>query len=174
MKNMKLTTLALAGVMAVSAVPAFAATKYTPSDEAVEYYDSAFTSDTSEKCEVYAMVGSTFEVMIPKKVTLSGVEKTGDYEVKVAGNVAGTEKVTVAPAETVTMKQDGKNDVTGTISQAITVFRDSLYSAETLANEMKMGTELATAPSTTGTITAKDLTAGAWNGAFNFTISISE
>lgn len=168
MKKIKMTSLALAGIMAASVVPAFAAqTQYEDSDCAVEYADQIET-DKTQACDVYAEVGSEFQVIIPKKVTLDGDTKDGKYNVRVSGDIAGTEIVNVTPAAGFAMRQSGKADVTASVTQAVTKFRDNLYSGTLGTGEvlMKTGAE--------GLISAQDLTAGAWNGQFNFKIELTE
>lgn len=65
---------------------------------------------------------SNFTVTIPKSIALSG-NKTATYQVKVKGDVAGNEKVTVVPDAEVTLNDaNGKDPVTGTITQTKTEF----------------------------------------------------
>ncbi len=127
-----------------------------------EYYDE-FTADALDQgCEVYATLPSSFTVKIPKTVILTGAANgSGSYTVKVSGDIAGDETITVKPDASVAMQQSGKTDVTATISQTKTTW--------TVAD-----TGLVDGLSTTGTITADGLTAGQWKGSFNFDISLSK
>ena len=169
MKKIKMTSLALAGVMAASAVPAFAAqTQYENSTHSVEYHDQIEEDKEAVACDVYAEVGSQFKVTIPKKIVLSGQEKKGAYKVSVEGNIAGSEVINVTPDASFAMKQTGKADVTATVTQEVTKFRDSLYTGTTVDGEVLMGTDA------DGLIEAAALTAGAWNGQFNFKIELTE
>lgn len=133
--------------------------KDTVQNKQSEYSDEIDINST-EGCEVYATLPSSFTVVIPKKVILTGsANGSGAYTVKVKGDIAGNETITVAPAATVAMKQTGKTDVTATIAQPKTTW--------TVADA-----GLAAGVITTGTITAAGLTAGSWAGAFNFDISL--
>lgn len=175
MKKIKMTSLALAGVMAASAVPAFAAqTQYEDSKHSVEYHDQIEEDKDKVACDVYAEVGSQFKVTIPKKITLSGESKSGTYQVSVVGDIAGTETINVTPDASFAMSQTGKKDVTATVTQAVTKFRDSLYDKALAADEALMGTDEKEGTKADGLIEAKDLTAGAWNGQFNFKIELTE
>lgn len=131
-------------------VPALAKTSVASVDETIEI-NSAGTSETS----VYAELGSEFVVTVPKSLTLSGVEKKGTYTVSVEGDIAGYEKVNVIPDESFNLESTGLNDVTASIAQDKTSW---LYSEfETAGN---------------GTIDASGITAGIWNGTFNFNINL--
>lgn len=73
------------------------------------------------------------------------------------------------------MKQTGKADVTASITQAKTMFRGYNYNVELAATEVKMGDGAEQASEIIdGSISAQDLTAGAWNGTFNFNIALEE
>ena len=103
--------------------------------------------------------GSKFTVTIPKTIALDKT-KTDTYSVKVEGDISADEAVTVTPDATVAMADtNNKNSVTGTITQEKTKF---------VATEVNQ----ADGTSTTGTITANDLTAGNWSGQFNFYINV--
>lgn len=135
--------------------------KDTSQGQKSEYYD-LIDGDVTKGCEVYATLPSSFTVQIPKVVILTGATNgSGAYTVKVSGDIAGNEKITVAPATSVAMQQTGKDDVTATIAQTKTIW--------TVDDE-----DLATGVSTTGTITAAGLTAGQWKGSFNFDISLKK
>lgn len=123
-----------------------------------EYY-SPITADNSSACNVYATVASSFSVVIPKTIILDGATKIGDYSVEVKGNIAGNETITVVPAASFAMKQNPKTDVTANVTQAKTSWTV---------------TDLATDSTTTGQIEASGLSAGSWQGAFNFTIALNE
>lgn len=129
-------------------------------DQHSEYYGAITTVPaTKPTCNVYATLPSSFTVIIPKTVILEGATNgSGSYTVRVTGDIAGNESVVVKPDATVTMKQEGKDDVTAAISQ------NSVWDYSGLV-----------APSNAhvGTITASGLTAGSWVGTFNFDISIA-
>ena len=101
--------------------------------------------------------GSKFTVTIPKTIEL-GSNKSVEYTVKVEGDISGNETITITPDSTITLNDaDGKGAVTGNIEQTKTEFNS------TEVNQ-------ADGASTTGTITANDLTAGDWSGSISFTI----
>ena len=118
-------------------------------------------------------VDGTVMVVIPKTVILNGKSGVGNYTVKVKGNIAGNEVITVAPEATVTLSQAGKADVVADITQPIQRFayKDTTVvpAAADLAKEVTH--YYYTAPD--ATIETKDLTAGLWHGTFDFTISFA-
>ena len=161
----KIVSLAAVAVMAaVCALPTFA---YTNSTEAVTETQN-FSANETAQTSVYAEVGSTFTVTIPKKITLSGETKSGAYNVTCTGDIAGTEFISVTPAASFDMTQKGKADVTATVTQETTKFRADNYTTELIAGEAKMAT------GATGSITADGITSGSWNGTFNFAIALNE
>lgn len=100
----------------------------------------------------------TFTVMIPKKIVLDGQTKSADYTVSVTGDISGDETVVVKPEPTVTFSQEGKDDVIATITQGKTGFTSS---------------DLVAATPAPGSVTAEDLSAGKWNGSFQFAIELN-
>ena len=161
----KIVSLAAVATMAaVCALPTFA---YTNSTEAVNETQTISANETAET-SVYAEVGSTFTVTIPKKITLSGETKSGTYNVTCTGDIAGDEFISVAPASSFDMTQKGKADVTATVTQETTKFRADNYTTELEEGEAKMAT------GATGSIAASGLTSGGWNGTFNFTIALNQ
>lgn len=172
MRRKKIACLLLAGMMLLSVAPtqAFAATKN--STAAVTAGD-AVTTDGSQACEVDVRIASTFSVTVPKKITLDGTTKSGAYTVSCKGDIAGNESVSVVPDTTFEMSQTGKANVQAAVTQEKTTFKDSGYTGE-LGDAVKMGTAAGESTGTAidGSIVTPDLSAGAWNGAFNFTINL--
>lgn len=160
----KFLSLALASVVLAGAVAP--ANAYTNSTGAVNETQDVSDNSTKE-CEVYAEVGSSYTVTIPKKITLDGAEKKGEYTVSCTGDIAGDEYVSVTPDATFAMSQDGKADVTASITQATTKFRGDNYTGSLVEGEALMESGAA------GAIDAQGLTAGAWNGTFNFAINLN-
>ena len=132
--------------------PALAATTYTDSILDVEYCDHSedYTGTT-----VYAEIGSEFKVTIPKKVTLDGALKSGTYNVLVEGDIAGNEYVKVVPETYFLLYTKDKAPIPATVSQDRTGW--SFLDFGTKAN---------------GLIETEGMTAGAWNGTFNFNIKL--
>ena len=163
---MKLASLALAGLMlAGTMMPALA---YENSTANVDATAEITAPVDAEECEVYAEVGSDFTVTIPKKITLDGATKTGSYTVSCTGNIAGDEYVSVTPDAQFAMKQAGKADVTASVTQETTKFRDNLFTGTKGAGEALMS------EGASATIDAAGLTAGEWNGIFNFAINLNQ
>ena len=160
----KILSLALASVVLAGAVTP--ASAYTNSVGAVNETQEV-TEDSTKQCEVYAEVGSSYTVTIPKKITLDGATKTGGYTVSCTGDIAGDEYVSVTPDASFAMSQDGKDDVTASITQGTTKFRGDNYTGSLGEGEALMAT------GAVGAIDAQGLTAGAWNGTFNFEIALN-
>lgn len=179
MKKKVLASLGLAMAMVATTMPAMAAEEVDGGHELSTHYGSVtkaevckeqtIKEDEQATCDVYAEVGSEFTVTIPKALTLSGTDKNGTYKVSVEGDIAGNQYVSVTPDKTFAMKQTGKKDVTATITQAVNKFRGDNYTSELLSD----GSEVKFATGATGSISAADLSAGRWNGTFNFTIALN-
>ena len=72
---------------------------------------------------------SAFTVTIPKSIALSS-SKSAEYTVKVQGDVIGNEIITVTPDASVTLSDsNGKNPVTGDITQEKTEFSSTEVNA---------------------------------------------
>lgn len=181
MRKKVLASLSLAAAMIATTMPAMAATPVEGGHDFTQHEGSTTEADVCMKqtvssedenkaaeCEVYAEIGSTFTVTIPKKITLSGTDKTGSYTVSCTGDIAGDEYVSVVPDGSFAMKQGGKDDVTATVTQATQSFRGDNYTKSLADGEAFMAT------GATGSISAKDLTAGAWKGTFNFAIALNQ
>ena len=155
MKNIKILSLALAGITLLSAVPVNA---YELEDgyskELIEYQnseDESFSNETS----VFAELKSEYKVTIPKYIVLSGTSKTANYYVKAIGDIAGYERLEVVPDETVSLYSKNKNMQIASISQDKTTWHYDDF--DTDAN---------------GIINANTITAGKWSGTFNFNINL--
>ena len=143
----------LATIMALAMV----VTAVTPQIFATVDETQSATSKKSVTTNVKYSQTSNFSVIVPKIITLDA-NKTSSYTVDVNGDIASDMKVVVIPDETVTMKDVNsiKADVTGKIEQNKTSW---VYS--------EMDTDA------TGSICATGLTAGTWNGTFNFAIALN-
>lgn len=170
-KTSRISALFLAGIMLFSSTPVMAASIGSVSSDKTTGYDStqnAYTSyqdigEGSSKTNVYLTVDdSNVLAAVPTTIILNGEadskgNNTGTYSVKASGDISGDKELTIAPeSETVTMKQNGKDDITAVISQEKTVFSSE---------------ELAKGATSTGSVSAS-LTAGSWNGSTNFVISL--
>lgn len=102
-------------------------------------------------------------VGVPSSVILSGTpdqngDYSGNYSVKVSGDLAGDQSVLVAPSETnIYFSQNGKNNIQGSITQDKT-----LFSSKDLANNTTQE----------GKVVAQALTAGSWTAQSTFDIQI--
>ena len=159
MKKIKLLSLTLAASLLFSSIPVSANTQYTDSAHEVIDIDTPISNDNNSNCDVYAEIGSEFKVTIPKHITLDGATKSGSYKVTVEGDIAGTEKITVKPDSTFTLSSKNLPDVTAQVSQDKIHWKYHEILAETniIAN---------------GLIGASEISAGAWNGSFNFNINL--
>jgi len=104
-----------------------------------------------------------YMVTIPKKITL-GTDKTATYTISVAGDIASNKQVTVIPEQSFLMKDvsvasGGKEDVTAKVTQEEVAWNWS---------------EVADAAEKEGSISAEGLTAGSWEGTFNFSITLAD
>ena len=147
--------------------------------EEVEYQtiENPTAEQSTQSATVYAKVGSSFKVTIPKVIVLKGVRNaasTATYKVDVDGDIAGDEYVLVQPASTFAMKQAGKADVEATVAQEVVKYRAYNYTTQLASGEavMHANQEDAIADGEgTGTVSAT-LTAGKWNGSFDFDIRL--
>lgn len=102
-------------------------------------------------------------VGVPSFVILSGTPDqngnySGNYSVKVSGDLAGDQSVLVAPSETnIYFSQNGKNNIQGSITQEKT-----LFSSKDLANNTTQE----------GKVVTQALTAGSWTAQSTFDIQI--
>lgn len=102
-------------------------------------------------------------VGVPSSVILSGAPDqngnySGNYSVKVSGDLAGDQSVLVAPSETnIYFSQNGKNNIQGSITQEKT-----LFSSKDLANNTTQE----------GKVVTQALTAGSWTAQSTFDIQI--
>lgn len=119
-------------------------------------YSEEITTDTIESTFVYVSQASTFNVIIPKTITLDEETKMGEYEILVNGNIGSDEKINVVPNNEFSMSQKGKKNINAKILQDKMSWSHKDF--QTKAN---------------GNIVANDMTAGTWNGSFNFKIELS-
>ena len=105
---------------------------------------------------------SAFTVTIPKSIALSS-SKSAEYTVKVHGDVIGNEIITVTPdASVILSDSNGKDPVTGDITQEKTEFSSTEVNARSGGG------------TATGSILANNLTSGDWSGNFKFVIRTNQ
>lgn len=173
MNKKKFISLCIAAVMAANAVPTtvFAASVGSDASNTSVGEDTAQSVKTvyselgmsDAQTEVYLTVDDKDLIAsLPTTIVLSGTPNSegkyiGKYSIGVSGDISGSKLVNIEPeSENVTLKQKWKNDKTATISQEQTLFNTDDFKNQT---------------TTTGSVTADKLTAGSWNGNFNFNIS---
>lgn len=110
----------------------------------------------AQSVSVDATVASTFSVSVPKSIQLDGAKKSANYKVTCSGDFPANKKVTVVPETNVTLFSVNKSEVIAAISQDKTEW---LYDDNTEGK---------------GTITADTISAGIWNGVFNFNITFED
>lgn len=150
MKKRKVA-LFMAMLMCMSVTPAYAA---------VEETQELNTAETAE-ATVYADIDSVYTVTLPKTIKLDSADKNSDYSVNVKGDIAGTYMVNVVPDSSFTMSTDGKESVTANVTQTQTSF-----------NYTELSANDGNGTTTTGSVAAPGLTAGSWNGTFNFNVEM--
>lgn len=167
MKNKLLKSMmsmSLAGaVFFAASIPAAAAVDETQNPtgttgECTVVYELGTTSNPGSSAQ-----DGCYMVTIPKKITL-GTDKTATYTIAVSGDIASNKKVTVTPDASFSMKDvtvatGGKEDVIANVAQEDTVW---------------VWSEVADATEKEGTVSAEDLTAGSWEGTFNFAIVLDD
>ena len=124
--------------------------------ESVEY-QNAKDEDFKNLSVVHAELASIYKVTIPKALVLSGVEKDADYFVKVEGDIEGYEAISAIPDENFILSSKNKNGEIAIINQDKTQWRYNDFAIN--AN---------------GNISAPDITAGKWQGTFNFYLSLDK
>ena len=162
----------MATVMAASAIPTtvFAASTGSAHTDSNLGQDSAQNVKTKyaevveddAQTAVYLTVDDKDRVVsLPTSLILAGTpnergEYIAKYSVGVKGDMSGDKVITVEPDNVrVPLKSAGKNDKTAIIEQSKTEF-----TTDDLKNSVQAN----------GTITTDRLTAGCWNGSFNFNI----
>lgn len=111
---------------------------------------------STQNVSVDATVASEFSVSVPKTIQLDGSRKSAAYKVTCNGDFPADKKVTVTPDGSFILSSANKADETATVSQDKTEWR---------YDDTAEGT---------GTITAEGLSAGEWNGSFNFNIVFAD
>lgn len=117
-------------------------------------------TDSAQTNVLLDVEDSEILVSVPKSVIVSGTRDSQDnmykgyYGVQVQGDWAGLNVVNVVPDATVDLTQKGKSAVTANITQDKTSWLVS--ETDTVAN---------------GVVSTDKLSAGSWNGTFNFNIS---
>lgn len=182
----KFLTFLLAGAMMFNfAIPVFAETDYSTSEAGVIDTYTGITSDTdTNKTTVKVTQSSSFKVSIPKTVSLNGKvneENKGTYLVSAEGNIASDEIIVVSPAVKsfyLIDKSSAKENIIATIYQPVINFVGNENKNKNYSNNNSVigmsGTNGVQKAETTGTISVDKLSAGDWEGSFNFHIALKK
>ena len=76
--------------------------------------------DFSNETSVYAVIGSTYKVTIPKVIVLSGVTKLANFYIEVKGDITDNEILHIEPDEAADLYSNNKPIQMGAVSQDIT------------------------------------------------------
>jgi len=109
----------------------------------------------SVSADVTASIASTFTVRIPKTITLNNEAGKTVYSVDIIGDLSSNEYVSVIPDNSFLLSQEGKDDITATVTQDKTKWK---------YNELSMQGN--------GEINVEDLSSGSWHGFFSFNIEL--
>ena len=129
--------------------------------EGTYYFDDEDTNvwangQIVERVDVTVQRESVFTITIPKDIVLDGENAEALYEVTVEGDIAGDQKITVQPdTDFELVEAGGKANVPATVEQDVVEF---VYS------------DITTAKTVDGKVSAPTLSAGTWEGKFMFNI----
>lgn len=149
-----LCTLSLLGVCNVT----FA------NERGVTETSTPITSGGSQSVAVSANQGSVFSVTIPKKITLENTVKgksESNYTIEVRGDIASNEVLKVIPDNSFNMNQDGGRTFPVSVAQTVTT---AVWNEMTEVNPKTIS----------GNLSGTNMTAGDWQGIFNFNISLDK
>lgn len=119
----------------------------------------------NKKVEVYVSQGQSVAVRLPFQVTADGrkgVENKADFEIEVRANISGADTVKVIPESELELTTVGKNPIKATVEQDQTEF-SILYDGQ---ESLELGKIV------NGRVTVHDLSAGFWEGYYNYTIIV--
>lgn len=149
---------------------------------------SSYSEDKTASTAVYATQASSFSVLAPVVLVMDGSAANQTHqavgEVRVKGNIAGNEYISVIPDDSFKLHQSGKNDVTATVSQGAKYFCTQTAYDSGLINDLEdVASTLTTNledTKTTVTLTADDSTksgdagisAGSWSGSYSTNITL--
>lgn len=125
---------------------------------------SPITSGGLQNVTVSANQGSVFSITIPKKITLENTTKgnsESSYTIEIRGDIASDEILKVIPDNSFNMNQDGGRTFPVSVTQSITT---ATWDEMTETNPKRIS----------GNLNGTNMTAGNWNGTFNFNISLDK
>lgn len=161
----KLLASVLSAIMITSMIPtaAFASASVTSED-----VDMAGKTNYTYETEVTCTVESSLTVTIPKKIVLDTEADAVSFDVKVEGDIAGEDTVTVEFDGATKIASPGKPDVALNAS--------GLADGETTVKYVFDYEDAAAAKveNTTFNYDHKQITAGVWAGIINFSIDYAQ
>ena len=126
------------------------------SSQEIHSYD-----DLNASAHIYADIDSYYTISLPKVIKLDKSTKTSDYAVNVKGGLAGNEAIKVVPDSSFMLSQSNKESVEATVEQEKTTF-----TCKDIEDAEDSGVSEA------GKVSAPGLTAGSWEGTFNFNTEV--
>lgn len=171
--------------------------KDTTQNKQSEYTEIQYTDETvTSTCDIYATVAEGEKVYdpenpnadgngfvdgsiligVPTVLIMNGIPDSDGYYIaegqgRVKGNISGTTIISVVPEGTFTMSQEGKKDITATVSQDFTKF--VVATSGVNGSDVNKNVTPSFNDEAVFNVTAKtnQATAGSWKGSFTYTIS---
>lgn len=169
MNKNKILTAVMAGTMMMGSV--------LPVCAAVTEESKPISQDKVEETIVEYTKASTFSVVIPKTIVLDTDSRASDYTVKVYGDISSDQKVTVAPQDALNSPEDPVGINFYMKDQATAGVKKADVQADVTQDVVDWtSAEVCKADGTTknGKVAAPTITAGNWQGTFNFNIALAE
>lgn len=169
-----LSSCLTAAILISSAIPVFASSTGSSSDDLSAGSDIVQNASTqyaefgegNADTDVYLTVDTNNVVVgVPTSIILSGIPDengsySAEYSITASGDIPGNTKLSVAPKNnTVSLSQEGKDNIDADIVQEKTVFN---------CDDLKNGS------SAKGKVTATALSAGSWKANSKFVIKMGE
>lgn len=150
---MQIGALVMSVMILMSGMPVYASTDETQN----------VSENTTSNTTVKARLNSHFKITLPKTIdaNISGGTLSDDYKVKIQGDIAGDELVSVVPDKTFQLKQAGKDAVVINVTQEVTSV-DCLQIIDGATATLN------------GTISGTGITAGDWSGVLHFNVSMND
>lgn len=146
---------------------------YATIEEGSKVYDP-----TNPDADENGFVDGAIVVSAPTVLIMSGTpDASGNFVasglIKVKGNIAGTTVINVVPASTVTLKQNGKADITANIVQQYTKF--AVATSEAAGADVNKNVTPSFNDEAVSTITVSNntATAGSWFGSYETILYLS-
>ena len=129
----------------------------------VDAADTSMDKVGVSACSVSMTTQSTWNVTIPKKLTLDKSTGQCSYEVSCSGDIGYTDVIMVEPQSSFVLSDGSSSTLQASVAQNVTQFVRA--DRDTNANQTKLGEKIQ------GAVTASEVKPGQWKGSFNFNIS---